>query len=93
MCARSFVHDKVAILQRCVALDLKPFLEQYQTDRPMVSFIYDNLCVRIRTLMKRFVKSEVLSENEGNLMNIAVTDKKNHKNYKDIDMGFHVKKL
>ena len=43
--------------------------------------------------MKRFVKSEVLSENEGNLMNIDVTDKKNHKNYKDIDMGFHVKKL
>ena len=42
--------------------------------------------------MKRFLKSDVFSESDGNLVKIDVGDKKKHKNYKEVDMGFSVEK-
>ena len=59
----------------------------------MVCFLWDDLSAVIRSLMKRFVKIEVLSENWGNLVKVDVADKQVYKNYKDIDMGFSCEKI
>lgn len=74
---------------KCIALQLQPFLATYQTDRPMVCFLSDDLCLAIRSLMRRFIKSDVLEEaNDERLVKIDVSDKKIHVDHKKVDVGF-----
>ena len=43
---------------KCIAGDLQPFLSIYQTDRPMVCFLSQDLSVMVRALMRRFIQSD-----------------------------------
>ena len=47
---------------RFLTKKLKPFLVQFQSDKPMVSFLSESLEEFLRNLMKVIVKEEVLEE-------------------------------
>ena len=80
---------------QCVAGHLLPFLTLYQTDKPMVVFLGSDLSNIIRALMRRFVKDDILTaaSTDEKLVKIDIGDKKNHKSYKQIDLGFSTEKL
>ena len=46
-----------------IASDMEPFLTMFRSDKPMLPFLYDGLQSLIRTLMDKFVKSEVIQNN------------------------------
>ena len=78
---------------KCIALQLQPLLLTYQTNRPMVCFLSDELCLLIRSLMRRFIKPDTLGDlNDENLVRLDVTDKQNHVEYKQVDVGFSSEK-
>ena len=77
-----------------VAGHLLPFLTLYQTDKPMVMFLGSDLNNLIRALMRRFVKDDILTaaSTDEKLVKIDIDDKKNHKAYKQIDVGYSTEK-
>ena len=79
---------------KCIAGHLQPFLVNYQTDKPMVCFLASDLASIIKGLMKRFIKDDVLSEvsTADKLVKVDVEEKRNHKTYKAIDIGFSAEK-
>ena len=44
-----------------VAQDFQPFLEIYQSEKPLIPFLASDLEKLVRSVMARFVKSDVLS--------------------------------
>ena len=60
----------------------------------MVVFLGNDLGNLIRALMRRFVKDDILTaaSTDEKLMKIDIDDKKNHKAYKQIDVGFSTEK-
>ena len=79
---------------KCVAGQIQPFLATFQSDKPLTPFLSSKLCNLIRSLMRRFVKKEVLSEasTADRLVKLDVTDKSIHVSYKKIDIGFLTEK-
>ena len=80
------VQDKCFVAKlhffKCFATQLQPFLSKYQTNRPMVPFLCDDLCQVIKALMRRFVKKDVLNAaSDEKLTKLDVTDSKNHVDY------------
>lgn len=75
-----------------VALQLRPFLALYQTDRPMLPFIGDDLCSLIRSLLIRFMNSETISNmSDEQLVKIKIDSKEDKEMYvhvSKIDVGF-----
>jgi hypothetical protein len=73
-----------------IARQLQPFLTLYQTDRPMIPFMADDLNNLLRALMKRFVKSDVLrsADSLSLLIKVDVNKHENHHTYSKIDVGF-----
>lgn len=47
---------------KSISLNLEPFLEKFQTPKPMFPFLYEHFEAIIRTLLVRFVKDKVLQE-------------------------------
>ena len=47
---------------KCIANQLQPFLAKYQTSKPMLPFLSDDLCMIIRFPVRRFIKSNVLQD-------------------------------
>ena len=39
---------------------LKPFLTQYQSTKPMISFLYDDLYQLLRDIVSEFIKPDIL---------------------------------
>ena len=79
---------------KCIASQLQPFLSKYQTDRPMIPFLADDLCMVTRSLMRRFIKKDILqSTSDDKLVKIDVADQKIHLSYKRVDVGFASEKL
>ena len=80
---------KIQVFQ-CIAGNLLPFLTLHQTDKPMVCFLASDLRSVIRVLMRKFIKDDVLDKasTEEKLVKVDVEDNKNHKAYKQIDLGF-----
>jgi len=76
-----------------VASVIEPFLRKYQTNSPMVPFMYSDLGSCVRTLMTRFVKKAVLSAADTvvKLSKVDVTSKENLCSYKDVDIGVAAK--
>ena len=75
---------------KSVAELLVPFLKDYQTSRPLVPFLCEDLSVVLRSVMRKFLKPEVLAEatTATKLVSIDVGDKSLHATYKNIDLGF-----
>lgn len=79
---------------KCIANQLQPFLAKYQTSKPMLPFLSDDLCMIIRSLMRRFIKSDILKDaSDEQLVKIKVADQKIHVNHKKVDVGFACEKL
>jgi hypothetical protein len=73
-----------------VAVQLEPFLTAYQTDEPLLPFMYDDLHSLLRSLMVRFVDKDVIksASSATKLMEVDLTNKKNLKKLSDVDIGF-----
>ena len=68
----------------------KPFLVAYQTDNPMVPFLYQDLSNLIRKIMHLVVKPDLLSECQTGreLKKVDLSDKNTFLKPKDINIGF-----
>ena len=73
---------------KCIASQLQPFLLKYQTDRPMIPFLSDDLCLIIRSLMRTFIKPDQLETSADKLVKISVADHKILMSNKRVDIGF-----
>ena len=78
---------------KCIASQLQPFLSKYQPDRPMIPFLSDDLCLILRSLMRRFTKQDQLDTSDDKLVKIDVSDQKIHVSYKRVDIAFASEKL
>lgn len=80
---------KMGFLQT-VGSELEGFLTVYQTNKPLLPFLYNDLYHLLRNLMSRFIKPEVMSSvtDAPKLVAVDVTDKKKLKNIQNIDIGF-----
>lgn len=81
---------KLAFFQS-FAEQLEPFLTEFQTDSPMVPFLYDSLSHLIKGVMSRFVKKEEMHKD--NFFKINVLEKeegffKSLLKVKEIDLGY-----
>lgn len=76
-----------------VALMVEPFLRKYQTNNPMVPFLYHDLGNCLRSLLTRFIKKEVLAaaDSSSKLMKIKVDSDENWCVYKEVDLGVAAK--
>ena len=61
-------------------------MREFQTDAPMSPFLYTDLYSILKTLLKRFVKAEVLENT--NLLSIAVNKSANLMDAKELKIGF-----
>ena len=66
----------------------------FQSDKPLTPFLSSEVCNIIGSLMQRFVKKDVLSEDStaDKLVKLDVTDKSIHVNYKKVDIDFLTEK-
>jgi hypothetical protein len=72
---------------------VEPFLRKYQTNQPMVSFLYNDLGNCLRSLLTRFVKKDVLAGADSllKLTKIKVASNETWCSYKDVDIGVAAK--
>lgn len=68
-----------------LASEMESFLKEYQTDAPLVPFIYTSLYSIIKNIMARFVKKEILNITKINSTNLS---KKNLLDVDEIDLGY-----
>lgn len=80
---------KLGFLQS-IALQLEPFLTQYQSNNSLLPFMYGDLYTLLHNLMARFVRDNVMTgaTNADKLMAIDFKKKDNHKTLHSIDIGF-----
>ena len=69
---------------------LEPFLCEYQGNGLLVPFLYEELQSRYRTLLEKFVKSDILKSAKSgkDLLKIDLEKKSNQKLLHEIDVGF-----
>ena len=69
---------------------MKPFLTAYQTDTPMLPYLYDELLNLVKELMAWSIKNDVLEKAQSGmtLCKVDVHKKENHVITKNIDVGF-----
>ncbi|CAN7985972.1 unnamed protein product [Ixodes hexagonus] len=72
-----------------VAMALKPFLTEYQTDKPMVFFLARDLETVLRKLLTRFLKCSALSSSKGitGLLRVDIENPDNHAPLEKVDVG------
>ena len=77
------------------AKEVQDFLKNYQTDKPVLPFLADDLVSIFKSVMTRFIKPDIVAEATTitKLMKIDVADKKNHLHPSKIDLGFSADKL
>src|SRR5262245_3358371 len=73
-----------------IAMQLEPYLTKYQTNKSLLPFLYHDLYSRLRSLMIRFVKSDVMTgvSDASKLMAVDFSSKDNLKRLHDVDIGF-----
>lgn len=71
-----------------VAKSVEPFLTLYQTDRPMIPFMAEDLKELITDLMKRIVKDDVMDANKETVYLLDMKDKAILKDPSKVDVGF-----
>lgn len=75
---------------RSVALQLEPFLTKYQSNKPLLPFMYQDLFNLLKDLMARFVKVDVMKgvTNGSNIVAVDLNKKENMKTLQNLDIGF-----
>lgn len=72
-----------------IANILQPFLKKFQTSEPMIPFLYENLFILVKHLMKNIIKSSIIEEAKSldGLFLIDLDDPKNLRLRKNTDIG------
>lgn len=75
--------------------EVAPFLTRYQTDRPMIPFLGEDLFNLMSSIMSRFVKADVMANANTltKLMSLDIADTKNLAHARKVDVGFCAEKL
>ena len=85
------VNDKLIVaklqLFSFVADHFKLFLTAYQTDAPMIPFLYNDLKKLVVELLSLIVKTEIIEKSK-NICNIDLENKENILPIKNINIGF-----
>jgi hypothetical protein len=88
---------KIAKLQFFVHIAqlLLPFLKKYQTKKPLMAFMAEDLTKMLKTLMSKFVKQSVLknASTADKLARIELEKADNLVGVKEVDVGFAVKAI
>ena len=74
-----------------IAGRLKPYLTIYQSQKPLIPFLYDNLQSLYKELLGLTIKSEVLGKGNDDckeLLKIDLRDRENHMKKKNMYVGF-----
>ncbi|XP_048577470.1 uncharacterized protein LOC116618576 [Nematostella vectensis] len=73
-----------------VASQLQPFLTAFQSDNPILPFLVSRLQKVIQSLMKRFIKPDVLQQANSpiKLAKFDLSNKENYLDDKKVDVGF-----
>jgi hypothetical protein len=73
-----------------IAAPMETFLKKYQTDFPMIPFLGKDVGDLLRNVLRRFVKSDIVTEatTAFKLLKVDVCDVNKHKAQKSIDIGF-----
>ena len=74
----------------CIAKILTPFLQKFQTDKPMAPFLREELLGLLKTIMAIFIKKSVLDQ-ATTAAKIDIKDDKNRIDAKKMELGFAVK--
>lgn len=85
---------KIACFQS-VASIFQVFLLKYQTDKPMLPFLLDDLLELLKNLLVRFLKPDILSKctTIKNYLDLDLSDTSSHLTYHKIDVGFSASKM
>lgn len=67
-----------------VAKQVEPFLRLYQTDKPMLLFIAQDLGIMVKELMEMFIKPEVTEEKASSLSGMIKIDVKKKEHWVDV---------
>lgn len=90
---KEFTKDKLILAKleffRLVANILQPFLAFYQTDKPVLPFMAEDLVTLLKSLLRRFIKPDMLAQCDtlDKLSKIDVTKKEDFVTYKKVDIG------
>lgn len=61
---KNYLSDPLLIVKlaffKSVAAEVEPFLREFQSDSPMVPFLYNNMSQVVRSIMERFMKNDNL---------------------------------
>lgn len=73
-----------------IASQLETYLIKYQSNKPLLPFVYSDLYLLMRSLLTRFIKPDVMStvKDASKLLSLDVRNTKHHKVIHDIDIGF-----
>lgn len=91
---KQFLNDKFLepklLFMQSVALELEPFLKMFQSNKPLLPLMYNELYTVMASVLGRFIKSEKIEKvkNAAQLMDIDVTDTSNQRTAKTINIGF-----
>lgn len=78
----------------CVAMALKPFLVEYQTDKPMAFFLAKDLETVLRKLLMKFLKCSILSaKGIVGLLKVDVDNVENHIPLEKVDIGYKAEQI
>ena len=72
-----------------VAKLIEPFLTKYQSDRPLIPFLYSDLHDLLKNLMQRFINEDALKD--GDLLKVDIADVSNHLH--NVQLGFQTSNL
>ena len=94
---KDFCEDQLAVAKLTsflsIAQEVTPFLTRYETDKPMLPFLAEDLFNLIRSLLLRFMKSQVLEGlTKQQLVRVDPTNEQDHLSYEKIDVGFAAEK-
>ncbi|CAH0549771.1 unnamed protein product [Brassicogethes aeneus] len=73
------------------AREIEPFLNEFQSDKPLAPFLHTALTEIVHNAMTRIIKKEVLDSTP--IKNIDINNSKNLKFTKDVEVGFGARKL
>lgn len=73
-----------------VAREITPFLKLYQTDKPMLPFMCNDLTAMLKSLMEKFVKPSVMKDatNAVKVLKVDHEDTDNHMDVTKLKVGF-----
>lgn len=85
----AMLEAKMGFLQN-IASELETFLTLFQSNKPLLPFLYNDLYALLRSLLDRFVRREVMQgiKDVSSLMDVDFADRQKQKTLQNIDVGF-----